>query len=259
MRPALLLLLLLAGCIPATEGKLVSFAAEAVGEPQAASFDSPRGYRVTLSTARLRIGALYLNQTNPAGWSTETACILPGIYTGEVRGGVELDALSATAQPFAVSGTGTNAPTHAAELWLTDGDVNADESRTPVLELAGVAVKGADHWPFEARVTIGRNRATPPRSPALPGSNPICKQRIVSPVPVDFVLAAGGTVRLKVDPRRWFDSVEFSGLQKVQDLPLLYRFVDSTVEGGQPDVALFNAMRAASAQTYQLQWSLGGP
>lgn len=259
MRAALLLLLVTTGCIPATEGKLVSFSAEAVGEPQAASFASPRGYQVTLSKAQLRIGALYLNQSNPANYSEETACVLPGIYSGEVRGGVEVDALSAAAQPFAAKGTGTDFPTRAAELWLTDGEINADENKTPVLQIVGLATKGQEQWPFEATFSIGRNRATPPRNPALPGSYPICKQRIISPVPVDFVLAQNGLVRLKVDPRRWFDSVEFSELQKVQDTPLLYRFVDSTVEGGQPDAALFNALRAASAQTYQFEWSPGGP
>jgi hypothetical protein len=251
--------LLLAACAPATEGKLLSFSAEAVGEPLAASFSSPRGYQVTLARARLRLGALYLNQTNPAGWSEETACILPGIYTGEVRGGIEVDALSADPQPFAALGTGTDFPTRAAELWLTDGDVNAEEDRRPVLEVEGTATRSGGQWPFEATFTIGRNRAGPPRNPALPGSNPICKQRIISPVPADFVLANRGTVRLKVDPRRWFDTVEFSELRQVQDAPLLYRFVDSTVEGGQPDAALFNALRAASASTYQLSWTPGGP
>ncbi len=256
---ASILTILLTSCIPATQGKLVTFVAEAVGEPAAASFTTPRGFEVTLSRARLHIGALYLNQTNPATHSEETACVLPGIYTGEVRGGLDVDVLSGVAQPFPVEGNGTNFPTQAAELWLTDGDINADESRASILEVEGIATQGALSWPFEARYTIGRNRAQPPRNSALPGSYPICKQRIVSPIPVEFTLEGTGTLRLKVDPRRWFDTVDFASLQKVQDLPLLYRFIDNTVEGGQPDTALFNAMRAASAQTYQLQWISGGP
>lgn len=257
---ALFALTLAVGCIPATEGKRVAFKAEAVGTPGAARFTTSRGYDVTLTQATFRIGALYLNQTNPAGWAQETACVLPGIYTGEVRGGVVLDALSGTPQPFAADGVGTSFETRAVELWLTDGDVNEEDSKTKVLELKGVAEKGGLQWPFEAAFTIGRNRATAPRNPALPGSNPICRQRIVTPIPTDLTLdPAGGTVRLTVDPRRWLDNVEVSQLQKVQDTPPLFRFVDNTLEGGQPDVALYNALRAASDATYRVEWLPGGP
>ena len=92
---------------------------------------------------------------------------------------------------------------------------------------------------------ISSNRAVPPRNPALPGSNPLCRQRIVSPIAFDTQLVNGGTVSLFVDPRAWFWSVDFAALNKVSDAPLLYRFTDDEASSAQPDKALYSAMRAA--------------
>ena len=241
-----LLFLLLAGCVQTTGGSLVTFSAEAVGTPAAASFVSGRGYDVTLSRARLLVGAVYLNQSNPADHTLETSCFLPGVYSGEVRGSVRVDALSGAAQPFPVQGNGTDAPVRAGELWLTDAEVNEPDSKTVVLDVAGVAARGGMSFPFTAAFTIGSNRKQQPRDPALPGSHPICKERIVTPIPTELTLAEGGTLRLVVDPRAWFSSVEFSELKGQQ-------FSDDTATAGQPDVALYNAMRAAKGP-YTFEW-----
>jgi hypothetical protein len=246
--------LLCAACIPSTGGKRVQFQATANGLAEAAAFDTPSGYAVSLTRAQLFVGALYFNQTNPANYNQSPACILPGIYSGEVRGGLSVDALNPALQQFPVAGNGDTWPTHVAELWLTDADVNDTDSTRVVIDVAGTATKGADSFPFEGQLTIGSNRDTPPKNPALPGSSPICKQRIVTPIPAELTLGEGGTVRLTVDARRWFDSVDFSALTQAQASPLVYRFIDSTVQGGQPDVALYNAARAASDQTYRFEW-----
>lgn len=248
----------LGACVPSTGGQRVSFRAVASGPDDAVkgqplSFTTPRGYAVTLTSAVVFVGALYLNQTNPAGYSAETSCISPGMYTGEVRGSVLVDALSPVHQTFSAQGEGTDTPSLSGELFLTGGDVDAAEDRTVVFEAAGVASRGAKSWPFDVRYTIGSNRAIPPRNAALPGSNPLCKQRIVTPIPLDVRLANGGTLHLVVDPRAFFASVEFSELQLAEGSTSRFAFVDGNTSAGQPDIALFNGLKSAVGP-YHFRW-----
>jgi hypothetical protein len=252
-----LISMIFTGCIQTTGGRVVAFEATAGGDPaivtgSALTFSTPRGFEVTLTRAQLTIGALYLNQQNPQSYSLEESCIQEGIYSGEVRGGLTVDALSPEPQPFPVQGNGTDLPTRAAELWLTGGELLAEDDDTVLLDVAGTATRGADSFPFEGQLTIGTNRIIPPRNPALPGSNPLCRQRIVSPIPFDTTLAQGSTVAVLVDPRAWFTAVDFSELVKVADLPLLYRFTDDTNSPAQPDKALYSALRSASGP-YRLE------
>jgi hypothetical protein len=153
-----------------------------------------------------------------------------------------VDALSEERQAFPVKGSGTTEPSRAAEVWLSSGNIHAAHDATVVLEVVGEATKDGVRWPFEAKLTIGENRATPPSNPALPGSNPICKQRIVTPIPVQLKLQNQGLLMVKVQPSAWFDKVEFSELSQVSEEPLLYRFKDEAA--GQPDNALYAGMRA---------------
>ncbi len=257
MRPLALLSLLLAGCVQTTGGSLVSFAAHAQGDPAVVTggplaFTTPRGFEVRLDRARLTVGAMYLSQQNPQSYTLEPSCIQPGLYSGEVRGGLTVDALSPTPQPFPVAGNGTDAPTRAAELWLTGGDLLAATDKTGILDVAGEASRGAERWPFTGQLTISSNRATPPRNPALPSSNPLCQQRIVSPIAFDATLAEGATVALVVDPRAWFVSVDFAELTPVAEAPGTYAFTDDGASSAQPDRALYNALRSA-AGPYRLE------
>lgn len=254
---ALLSLILLSGCIQSTGGNLVGFQAQASGDPGVVTgapltFTTPRGFEVTLTRAQLTVGALYLNQQNPQTYSLEESCIQEGIYSGEVRGGLTVNALSPEPQPFPVAGNGTDAPTRAAELWLTGGELLADDDDTVLLDVAGLATRGAERFPFEGQLTIGDNRVIPPRNPALPGSNPLCRQRIVSPIPFDTTLAQGSTVAVLVDPRAWFVTVDFAELNKVSDVPLLYRFTDHVDSPAQPDKAIYASLRSASGP-YRLE------
>ena len=157
---------------------------------------------------------------------------------------LRVDALSSEAQPFPVAGNGTSAPTLSGELWLTDADVNDTASKTVVLSVEGVATRRAMSWPFAADFTIGTNRATPPRNPALPGSNPICKQRVVTPIATELTLTRDATVTLTVDPRAWFSSVEFSELTVDPLDDTRFRFIDDSATAGQPDIALYNALHS---------------
>jgi hypothetical protein len=250
-RASLLVPLLITACVQSTGGRLVQFTLEASGDPAVVSgapltFTTSSGFEVTLTRARLHVGAIYFNVQNPQNYALESSCIQPGLYSGEVRGGLTIDTLNPVPEPFPIRGNGTDTMTRAAELWLGSGDINAENDGTVVLDVAGEAVRGVERWPFEGRLTIGKNRFTPPRNPALPGSNPLCQQRIVSPIPVEARLSENARVWLKVDPIAWFSSVDFSQLQADALDPSKRVFVDSATLGGQPDVALFNGLTSAS-------------
>ena len=139
-------------------------------------------------------------------------CIAPGTYAGEVFGGFAVDLLSATPQPFPNEGQGTENEAHTAAVWLTGGDINATDDATVIFDVAGTATQAGTVYPFSGQVTIGENRALAPSDAALPGSSPICLQRIVTPIDVDIVLRQGGTLALQVDTRAIFADVDFSKL-----------------------------------------------
>ena len=220
-------------CVGTTGSSLVTFRAFGSGPPDAVAgkpypFDSGRGFHVTLTKTVLHIGALYLNRSVPTSGAQATSCTLPGIYVGEVTDGLDLDVLSPLPQEFPSLGSGTADRAAAGEVWLTGGDVTAAEDSTVILELAGVATKGTETFPFEGTVTIGTNRAVPATDSTAPGAHPICKQRIVSPIVVPgFTMREGGALHVMVDPRGWFANVDFSQLTQVSSTPPLYRFLDS--------------------------------
>jgi hypothetical protein len=242
-------------CAGTTGGEHTSFVAEASGPSSAAdgslAFTNGLGYQVTLSRARVHVGAIYLNQSVPSSGSQETSCILPGIYVAQVFGPLDVDALSTERQRFPFQGDGTGIAASAAELWLTGEDVNAIDDSTVILDAAGVADKDGVEYPFEASLTIGRNRLIASSDPAFPGANPICKQRIVTPIAVDLTPTNHGTLRLTVDPSRWFSQVDFSTVAKLSEDPPLYRFADSAA--GAADIALYNALHAR-AGPYRITW-----
>jgi hypothetical protein len=243
----LALLVVLAGCVQSTGGQLVSFSLEGLGDPAVATgqplhFTSGRGFDVTLARAKVTVGAVYFNRQNPQSYTLEQSCVQTGVYTGEVRGGLVIDALDPTPQPFPVEGNGTDAQTLAAELWLTGGDILASDDSTTILDVEGLASQGGTDWPFTGQLTIGANRVIPPRNTALPGSNPLCQQRIVAPVGFSTQLAQGGTVQLLVDPRAWFADVDFASLEQVA--PQQYQFSNDGSSSRQADKALYNGLRA---------------
>lgn len=247
MNRSLLALLFFSSCIESTGGNLVSFTAQARGVPEASQpFTTPAGYEVTLSRARVHVGALYFNQQNPQSYTLEQACVEDGIYSGEVRGGLDVDALDPAAQAFPVKGNGTDALTRTGTLWLTGGDVFADDDATVILDVAGTATSSADAgvFPFEGQLTIGANRKLPPRNPALPGSNPLCAQRIVGPVAMNDRFSEGATVTLVTDARAFFAAVDFSTLAVDGGVSV---FTDSQASTAQADLTLFSALRSAGA------------
>ena len=244
-----LLFALLAACCGTTGSNLVSFQAKAGGPADAASplvFDTAVGFHVSLTRATLRIGAVYLNTANPSSGAGATSCVLPGIYVAEAFGPVTVDLLSPALQPFPAAGEGTETQATTAEVWLTGGDVNAPVDPTVIFDVAGTATKGGATYPFQGAITISSNRAIPILTPALPGSNPICKQRIVTPIAVDLTPTDGGVLTMRIDPRGMFPTVDFSTLTGTQ-IP------DSSAGAGG---VLFKGL-LSNAGVYQFTWSQG--
>jgi len=246
-----------AGCVGTTGGELTSFDAYAAGPADARpgepyTFETSRGYTVVLSRATLHVGAVYLNRSRPSSVSADTSCQLAGIYVAEVTSGLDVDVLSPALQPFPEPGFATTEHARTAEVWLFgNGDINEVNDDTAILDIAGTATKDGQTIPFEGRVTISDNRVVPPPSPAAPGAHPICKQRIVTPIPVDLDVEAGKDLILRVDPRGFFRNVDFGALAQIADDPPLYRFEDDSSD--QPSTTLYSGLRA-SVGTYTLTW-----
>ena len=270
MRFLALLALVFAGC-GTTGSALVSFKAAASGPTDATGGPLPFSYvaipatgttpavtaQVTLTKAALHVGAVYLNQSVPLSGAGAEPCILPGIYVAQAFGSIDVDLLSPEPQPFPVQGEGTQTEAKTAEVWLTGGDVNAQEDPTVILDVAGTAVEGGQTYPFSGIVTIGSNRAKQATNPAAPGANPICRQRIVTPILVDITPTEGGMLALQIDPRPMFNNVDFSAsgaLKQVSSSPPQYQIPDSNTGAGK---ALYAGMFASSG-IYQFTWKPAG-
>jgi hypothetical protein len=229
-----------------TGGNVVAFDVAAAGADGAATLDTPLGWHVVLTRAKLHLGAVYLNLSVPISGSQETSCILPGVYTAEELSAIDVDVLSTSLQPFPARGTGTDDEARTGEVWLTGGDVNASSDSTVIADLAGTATKGTQVVPFAATITISSgNRGIPPSDPAQPSQHPICKQRIVSPIAIDLHPRDGSTLVIRVDTRPWFGNVDFAAL------PADGVFPDSNTNAASQN--LFTGLRAATA-TFQLSF-----
>lgn len=251
--------LLVLGCGGTTGSGLVTFTAQIGGPVDATggplTFQTGFGDTVTLTKARLTVGAVYLNEAVPTSGAGSTSCVLPGIYVAEAFGPVTVDLLSPELTAFPTPGEGTQTEAHTAELWLTGGDVNAADDPTVILDVAGTVTRGTASHPFEGQVTIGQNRAVPVVNPAFPGAHPICKQRIATPLSVDLTPTPEGTLTVRIQPRGLFQAVNFSTLQPASGASDVLLIPDTNVGAGQ---ALFkgllsNATSGASS-VYQLQW-----
>lgn len=202
-------------CVGTTGGDLLELRAYAAGPSEADGrlrFETSLGYRVELTEARLFMGGIYLNRARPVSVSSDTSCSLPGIYVAEVLEGREVDLLSSEPQRFPSAGSATSERALTGEVWLSSGDVNQTSSGTVILRVAGQVEREGKSLPFEGKLTIGQNRALPAADAALPGQHPICKQRIVSPIPLDLKLSEHESLLVRVDPRAMFANVDFATL-----------------------------------------------
>lgn len=249
--------LVLVACIGTTGSELVTFQAAGAGPADALpgggdlTFVNGRGWTITLTRARLHVGALYLNRSVPVSGGQERECFLPGVYVAQVLDGADLDVLDSNPQPFPRSGSGTADLAVTGEVWLTGARIDALDDRTIIADVAGSAIRGADSLRFEAKVTIGKNRVAVRTDPARPGASPLCAERIVTPIPVSITPTDGGSLVLRADPRGWFANVELAELAPISAENDLRVFPDET--RGQPATNLYLGLRAASG-VYRFEW-----
>ena len=250
---SLVVLLTASGCVGTTGGDTFSFEAFARGAGTGTA-DAPYvtglGYSLVLTRASVHVGAVYVNRAAPTSVSSDTSCTLPGVYAAEVPFPLDVDALRTEPQAFPALGQGTADLGRSGEVWLTGGDVNDPHDSTVILDVAGTATLGGARYPFEGALTIGENRLEP-TPPELPGLKPICKERIVTPIPTDVSLTRNGRLTLSIDVARMFSNVDFSRLEADEDG--VYHFDDDPSTANAASNNLYVGLRA-SAGVYHLKF-----
>jgi hypothetical protein len=258
MRKALAIVSLpFVACVGTTGGDVIDFPAAAAGPADADGvrtngFDTDLGWHVVLTKATLHVGALYLSQTLPVSGAQVTSCILPGTYVAQVTTGLDVDLLSATPARFPTAGHGTTLGALTGQVWLAgagDHDVDSPSDTTPILVVAGTATRAGDVRPFSGTITIATNRLS--QGGTVAGSNTLCKQRIVSPIPTRVAVQHQGGLLLRVDPRLLFVNVDFAMLAKFSSG---YAFSDDPSETD-PQSPLYYSQ--PSANLYQNLHAIG--
>jgi len=251
-------------CLGSTGNTLVQFRAAVAGPTDAVagtsySFTTHTGWHVVLSTATLHVGALYLTQVVTTSGGGPAPCTAQGTYVGQVTTlqdasspvvGINVNLLSPALQYFLEMGEGTSITARSAQVWLTSVQVDQDTDPTAILSIDGVADKGGQSIPFDGDIHISSsNRLVPPTDATKPGSNPICQQRIVSPIPVDLVPRSSGVLLMRVDPTLLFE-VDFSTLPKDPKNPQKYQFADNSNDTASS--ILYQALH--NSKVYQFSW-----
>jgi hypothetical protein len=249
----------LVGCLGSTGNTIVHFQAAAAGPADATTplvFDSGAGWRISLTKATLHVGAMYLDQSVATSGGGAAPCFLQGTYVAEVTtdpgdvAGIDVDILSPTPQAFPNPGQGTSLPATAGQVWLTGVQVDQPTDLTTILHVEGTAEQGSTSLSFAGNVTISQqNRGKTPTDATKPGSEPLCRQRIVSPIPVALVPRDGGTLLLRFDPRLLFTNVDFSaGADMGGGTQARFLFADDA--SNPPSSLLYSALHGAGLYTF---------
>lgn len=258
-----------ASCTGTTGDEIITFPAYAAGAKGAAEPFSVNGYTIQLTMAQMYIGAVYIDEAPLSTGAESPICTNPGIYAAQVPGGVELNLLSTSPQPFSVQGNGTADVGQSWELWLADGDVNAADDTTSItpniVDLQGTATRESDGNVFTWAATVNinqSNRGIPVSDPSQPGLNPICKQRILEEGGIDQQLFANGQLLVTVDPRGWFNTpIDFSTLPNVAtdeceiDTSSIFGSADYCI----PDTSFGTGLGATQGETLYNSIYTGGP
>lgn len=245
------LLLLATACIGTTGSDIVAFRAFAAGPADVSghqlTFVNAEGWSVTLTQARLHIGAVYLNRSVPVSGAQERECFLAGVYVAQAFMTKDIDALSSDLQPFDESGSGTADHAITGEVWLTGARIDAQQDFTTIAFVQGTATRGAESIPFRGTVTINTNRLERDTDPARPGKNPLCAQRIVTPIPTSITPTDGGSLVVRTDPRVWLRNVDFGALTPAPEFRLI---PDESTTG--PGSNFYKGLRGIDA--YRFEW-----
>lgn len=225
------------------------------GQPLVCAADP--AWTITVTAASLHVGAVYLDQSQPVSGAQSTGCILTGTYVAQELSPLDVDLLSPALQKFqALAHAVTTPPALIGEVWLTRGPIDDVPSSTPVLPIltvAGSATRTAtgDAFPFTGTVTLEDNYQD---SGVLAGGNPICKKRIVTPIPAPITLSATGGLLLRIDPCRLFTAIDFTALPP-GDTPGTYQFSDDPSAAGYAPTASNLYANLHSSAPYTFSWA----
>jgi hypothetical protein len=245
------------GCVGTTGGDVVDFKAAASGPSNAQAgtplqFSTGLGWQVTLTSAVLHVGAIYLDESDVTSGAQPTSCVLPGTYVAQVTQGLDVDLLSSRPQRFPVLGHGTTLFARAGQVWLTQGPIDEAEQppKEPILTLVGSAQRSGDVRPFSAALTISVSNRLP-NSGTSPFASPICKKRVVSPIHTSVQVEDSGGLLLQVDPTQLFVNVDFSALAPASDGK---GFVFRDDSSDQPSANLYQNLISAGG-LYSFSWA----
>ena len=201
---------LLAGCGGSTGGALVtpSFAVGGLERDPGAGplgFASGRGWQITLEAAAMTLGPIYFNIGAPNGEAFRGPLVIV-----QVTHQVVVDLLDPVLHPVPGGADGQSGRAVVAEIGLLPPDASssdADRARFGQAFglIAGRASKAGVEIPFAGVLAIDRSLATP--------QTPLAALQRVRSAAVDLEFtAAPQQLTMRVDPRLWFESVEFDQL-----------------------------------------------
>jgi hypothetical protein len=249
-------------CIGNAGGGTVDFDVAAAGPADAVAGQplsfTQEGWDITLTQATLHVGGVYMAESPPVSGGQVTGCYLPemDVYVAQETSGLDVDLLSPAPQPFPARGHGITQPTAGiGQVWLVHSqsngaDINTASDRMPMLLVAGTAAKNGTTFSFSGSITIGTNHQT---SGTLAGGNPICKQRIITPItPAPLVETSGGLL-LRIDPRALFN---FDFEKRSTTSPTAaYTFSDNPMSWDAVSTDLY--MNLHSTAPYSFSWVAG--
>lgn len=249
-----LLLVGVVGCGDTTGSARVTFAVEAAGiardAAQPLAFTNDQGWSITLSEARVALGPLYLNTVAPlegdrrnplrrlgdlllpSAWADGTSHLSGGRIVGECTTQVEVDALNPSLVAVPGGGDGVDDPALTAEVWLFNRDGALGGA---AVRVAGTARKDDQEIAFEGSLVIDQSLVT--------AGGSLDTARKVRGIPAAITLANGGALRVRVDPRGWFDGADFRELTTGTAREGRYRFTAQDNVGR----AFLNRARARAA------------
>jgi hypothetical protein len=219
-----------AGCAPSTGGEHVTFSVRGGGfehaEPSV-RFTTNSGWNVTLLQARIALGPVYLNTVAPiahhrvlqrisdflvpTAWAHGESHLGQGQIVGQVTEQIEVDALSPNTVEIPNGGDGIDVPVRSAELWFYNREGSMSGA---AIRVEGVAERDIEdrheQVHFRGALVMDASLATP--------QTPIDVARRVRGIPVDFTLAHGGVLTVRVDPRTWFQGADFSEIRGESDI-----------------------------------------
>jgi hypothetical protein len=247
------------GCAPSTGGDHVTFSVRGGGfeHPDTpVRFTTNSGWNVTLLTARIALGPVYLNTVAPlahhnviqrvsdflvpSAWAHGESHLGLGQIVGQVTQQIEVDVLSSNTVEIPSGGDGIDLPVRSAEVWLYNREGSMGGT---AIRVEGTAERDIEdrheQVHFRGALVIDASIATP--------QTPIDVARRVRGIPVDFTLAHGGVLTMRVDPRTWFQGADFSELLSKNDV-VNFTLADNVGR------AFVNATRA-SRGVYDLRFS----